>query len=88
MAVVASIFYPGFDYPNFFIMKMIEWKNIDSSNKISSNSFIHKDSVIGKNCVIGSFVKIGPGVKIGDNCIIGDNVNIYFSLISDNVKNL
>ena len=86
MAVVASIFYPGFDYPNFFFNEKDRMEKIDSSIKISSNSFIHKDSVIGNNCVIGSFVKIGPGVKIGSNCIIGDNVNIYFSLISDNVK--
>ena len=86
MAIVASIFYPGFDYPNFFHNEDERIKNIDSTNNISSNSFIHKDSIIGKNCVIGSFVKIGPGVKIGDNCVIGDNVNIYFSLISDNVK--
>ena len=86
MAHVASIFYPNSDYPNFFYNEDERMKNIDSRNNITSNSFIHKDSFIGKNCVIGSFVKIGPGVKIGDNCVIGDNVNIYFSLISDNVK--
>ncbi len=79
MAEIASIFYPDCEYPNFSFPK-------SKQNSSFENCYIHEDSQIGDNCVMGSFVKIGPGVKIGSNCVIGDNVNIYYSIISNNVK--
>ena len=85
MAKVASIFYPNCEYPSFFFNSEVKLDKYDSS-KFSSNIQIGDSCQIGKNCDIGSFVKIGHGVKIGDNCIIGDNVNIYYSIISNNVK--
>jgi|TARA_B100000287_G_scaffold327351_1_gene311782 UDP-3-O-[3-hydroxymyristoyl] glucosamine N-acyltransferase len=86
MAEVASLFYPNCEYPDHFFRDEERKKNIDPSTKCSLNSFVHKDSIIGKNCIIGSHVKIGSGVKISDGCIIGDNVNIYYALLSKNVK--
>ncbi len=86
MAEVASLFYPNCDYPDHSCNDEVKKKNIDPSTKCSPNSFIHKDSIVGKNCIIGSHVKIGSGVKVSDGCIIGDNVNIYYALLSKNVK--
>ena len=86
MAKIANIFYPEYEYQNFFFKKEDHSKTLDNSVKCSINSFVHKDATIGRNCIIGVSSIIGPGVKIGDNCIIGDNVSIYFSKLGDNVK--
>ena len=64
MAVVASIFYPGFDYPNFFYNEGERMKNIDSRNKISSNSFIHKDSHYWQKLCNWFFCKIRWVLKL------------------------
>jgi len=86
MAMVASLFYPESEYPNFTFSQSDTNTKLDKSIKYSFNTFIHKNARIGNNCEIGNNSVIGPGVVLGNNCLIGDNVSIYFSLIGDNVK--
>ncbi len=86
MAKVASLFYPSYEYPNFFFDGENNQSNFDKSIKVSENSYIHKTAKIGLNTKIGFNSIIGPGVVLGENSIIGDNVSIYFSLIGKNVR--
>lgn len=86
MALVASLFYPEAEYPNFYFPDSDICNQIGNDIKISQNVKIHKSAKIGHNCEVGCNSVIGPGVSIGKNCLIGDNVSIYYSIIGHNTK--